>query len=648
MRKKFLALLLSLCMLMSLTVTAAAAEYTDADAIPDWAQGAVDRWTDAGIMEAEEDGTFNSEHQLTRGEAAVLLCKLMGYSEMADRDTFTDLPEDKEQAEAILKLAKAGIMLGNGHKVVDPDGTLTREQMALMVFRALNMKVDPNAQMAEFADADSISPWAREAVATMAAKKMLEGDGTNLAPVKDIVKCEMAVLMDKMVAVYVDEKGNVSTTTVEGSGVSAPNARSIDTGTSAGAVILKSSATIKNAPESGAVVVAPAAGSTTTLTVTGAAGDITVAAEGARVTLNKGAEVGSVTAAAENNKVTVNKGAEVGAISAEAPKANLEVSGTVGAVAVAEGADKTTITAKTGAKVDSVTTSAEGVKVNGANKTIGTVVADAGSAEIKAKGAEVTNSGADSVKVDNKVVAAGDSKTSSQTGSNTSDYTGGGTYVPPTPTTPSHTLTIVKGAQSGANTSDITSVKVNGTESASSSVTEGSTVTVTVTSKRQIAVGLVYTGNTTAPTASYTTSETSNFVANITFTMPSVDADLVIVVMEACNGGQNIAVGVKPSACNAGTNDAFGSDYSGLIGTQGTGGSGEETAPPSEDNTGDNAGSGGEGGNGGDAENGGGGGTEGGSENGAGSGSGSSNQETDNTGTDTGSTPENTDNNAAE
>lgn len=50
-RKKILALLLSACMLVSMLVTPVSAQgYSDADSIPKWAQSSVARWTEAGTM----------------------------------------------------------------------------------------------------------------------------------------------------------------------------------------------------------------------------------------------------------------------------------------------------------------------------------------------------------------------------------------------------------------------------------------------------------------------------------------------------------------------------------------------------------------------------------------------------------------------
>lgn len=398
-RTRFFALLLSVCMLASLlAMPAGAAEFSD---VPDWAAKSVDRWTEAGIMEGNKDGGFDAKHTLTRAEFAVILCKLMGYTEKSDPATFTDLPEDKEAADALLKLHAAGVMLGVGNDKADPNGTLTREHVAVMMFRALNMKSDPNAAPMSFTDAGRVSDWAKVEMTTMSSLKLIEGVGNNtLAPKRNIPKQDMAALLDKMIAAYVTENGK----TVDTSNATNPN----------GAVIIKASnVTIKNAANAGSIVITADAPKNAAVTVAGTVKDITVAAAGAKVTVNKDAKVNSIT--------------------------------------VAEGADNATVTAMTGAKVDSVTTCAKNVKVNGAKDAIGSVTASAGSAEVKAAGAKVNVGDAD-VKVDGKSVQKDSVVVSNQTGSGTgsSGSIGGGYNPTPTPTptpVPDPAITVLANGQ---------------------------------------------------------------------------------------------------------------------------------------------------------------------------------------------------------
>lgn len=526
MSKKFLALLLSVCMLATLIAVPAAADTEDDFA---WAKESINQWTEAGVMTIEA----GPEHQMTRAEFAVMMCNLMGYTAKAEEGAFTDLPEDAETADALLKLAAAGVMQGVGDKLADPNGVLDREQTAVMMFRALKMKEDAKAASAEFTDAGEISDWAEDAINTMVAKSMLDGHGDGtLTPTAEINKAELAALLSKMVAVYVTKDGE----TVDASKAYNPN----------GAVIIRAKdVKIANAADSGSIYVTE--GAAGAIAVNGPATDVTVAAEGVKVTVAKGAEVDSITVLA--------------------PKATVEISGAVASVAVEEGADNTTVTTKTGAKVNEVTTAAEDVKVNGANDTIGAVVAEGGSVEVKAKGAEVSNEGAE-VKVDGKVVAEGETATSGSTGTSSGNTS---VYVPPVPAE-------TKSLSVAVFANNVSDHATNVTSGLSGSFAVGAKVTVTVTSKKNIAVVLTYEGadkNGNKPTVTQTGTATDGFTYSIEFAMPNTEAKLIIGVLDACVATNNTAVGL--SACFGGDNTDEGALGDGLGSSWGTTVPGETT-----------------------------------------------------------------------
>ena len=70
MKRKILALLLALVMVVSvLPVTAAAAGYQDTNG--HWAEEAIERWSDHGIIQGN-NGKFNPDGALTRAHMAAM------------------------------------------------------------------------------------------------------------------------------------------------------------------------------------------------------------------------------------------------------------------------------------------------------------------------------------------------------------------------------------------------------------------------------------------------------------------------------------------------------------------------------------------------------------------------------------------------
>jgi len=74
-----------------------------------------------------------------------------------------------------------GIVQGRGDGIFDPDAPITREEAAVMLYNtylayANHPEEDiPELNLEQFADRDEISPWARQAVSTMAAWNVMSG-----------------------------------------------------------------------------------------------------------------------------------------------------------------------------------------------------------------------------------------------------------------------------------------------------------------------------------------------------------------------------------------------------------------------------------------------------------------------------------------
>lgn len=203
MRKRLLTVLLALCMAVSmLPATVLAAKFDDIEG--HWGADAIERWADCGVLNGREDGSFDPNKQMTRAEFATMLVNLMGYTKTSE-EVFEDVPADAWYAEAISKLVAAGVMNGVGDGKVDPEGEITREQAAVMLCRAFGLKPSESASLS-FSDSGSVSSWAVDAMAALAERGMINGVGENLlAPGGLVNRATAAQLTSNMVAEYITE-----------------------------------------------------------------------------------------------------------------------------------------------------------------------------------------------------------------------------------------------------------------------------------------------------------------------------------------------------------------------------------------------------------------------------------------------------------
>lgn len=355
-----------------------------------WGAAPVERWVDAGVLSGDGAGSFLPDKEMTRAEFAQMLCNLMGYTEKAP-NTFADVPGDAWYADAILKLNAAGVMSGVGGNLAAPNDPITREQAAVLLCNALNIRPSRGAGIG-FSDAGSVSGWAREAVAALTERGMISGVGGNtFAPGVNINRASVAAMVDNIVAEYVTQPGAVITGEVKG------------------VVIVKAGGvTFQDAALSEPLIVAPGAPSASvTLTGSTTAAEVVVAAQGA--------------------KLTVDKSAAVDTVAVEAPRASVTVAGKVDAVTVAGSASNATVTARAGATVSSVETSAAGTTVTGSGK-VEHVTANAGATrtEVMTNGTKVENNSSSAVTTGSGTVSAGKTDTTTSTGSSSSDSSSGG------------------------------------------------------------------------------------------------------------------------------------------------------------------------------------------------------------------------------
>ncbi|MBQ3573431.1 MAG: S-layer homology domain-containing protein, partial [Clostridia bacterium] len=116
----------------------------------------------------------------------------------APEDTFYDCSD-----EAVLKAYKAGIINGIGDDKFDPKSGVSREQLATMLWRAVEYiqrrgtgkELKKGAGLDGYTDKESVSDYAVEAVAALAENGIMKGTSeTTLSP-QDGCTVEQSVLL---------------------------------------------------------------------------------------------------------------------------------------------------------------------------------------------------------------------------------------------------------------------------------------------------------------------------------------------------------------------------------------------------------------------------------------------------------------------
>ena len=165
----------------------------------DWFYDAVVYVYDNGLMSGTAATTFGPNVGTTRGMIATILWRLAG-SPNGGANPFTDVSGSDYYAEAVAWAAGEGIVGGYGNGVFGANDPITREQMALMMYRYAQYAgyetSQRSAQLSSYADYASISDWAVEAVSWANAVGLMNGrTATTIVPTGTITRAEAATIL---------------------------------------------------------------------------------------------------------------------------------------------------------------------------------------------------------------------------------------------------------------------------------------------------------------------------------------------------------------------------------------------------------------------------------------------------------------------
>lgn len=149
----------------------------------EWAREAVDTLKDAGIVSGKSDSEFCPGDNVTREEFLKLLTGAMGVYDEGAAAGFKDVSADAWYCGAVNAGVRLGITKGMSDEMFGIGVPITRQDMAVMVYRALismGMEFDDGKESKEFGDASEIAEYASEPVRMLTAAAMINGTGNNM------------------------------------------------------------------------------------------------------------------------------------------------------------------------------------------------------------------------------------------------------------------------------------------------------------------------------------------------------------------------------------------------------------------------------------------------------------------------------------
>ena len=128
---------------------------------------------------------------------ALILCT--GLSVPAWAADFTDVPAEHAFHDAILDCSEKGIVGGYGNGTFGPNDPITREQLAVMLWRYSGSPAATNKEL-HFNDTDEISGFALEAMRWAVENGILNGYGDGrLGPQGQATRAQVAQMLKNFI-----------------------------------------------------------------------------------------------------------------------------------------------------------------------------------------------------------------------------------------------------------------------------------------------------------------------------------------------------------------------------------------------------------------------------------------------------------------
>lgn len=215
-KKRILALFLAAVSCLSLAVSASAAgtttrkatDFKDYDRTA-WYAEAVSAAVDNGLLYGKSSSIIDPNGDMTRAEMAAIINRSFGCYVKADISKYTDVSKSKWYYDDVAMAVQMGTYNGRSNSAMAPDAPISRQEAMTVVARALELDYDAYAKtnLSAFSDRSEISNWALPYVRAMVGADYIHGRGKVLAPLENITRAEFAQIFYNIIGTYIVSKG---------------------------------------------------------------------------------------------------------------------------------------------------------------------------------------------------------------------------------------------------------------------------------------------------------------------------------------------------------------------------------------------------------------------------------------------------------
>ena len=167
----------------------------------DWFYNDVKYVYEKGMMSGTAADVFAPNATTTRAMIVTILYRLEGSPAVTGTSAFVDVPAGQWYTDAVNWAAANQIVKGTSATTFAPNDSITREQMAAILYRYAQYKgydVTKKADLSGYSDNGQVSAYAKDALAWANAAKLINGvTNTTLAPQGNATRAQVSAILHR-------------------------------------------------------------------------------------------------------------------------------------------------------------------------------------------------------------------------------------------------------------------------------------------------------------------------------------------------------------------------------------------------------------------------------------------------------------------
>ena len=154
-----------------------------------------------GIMNGVADRVFEPNAPVNRAMFVTMLHRIAGEPAVSQASVFSDVPAGSWFTDAVVWASAQGIVDGYDSGLFGPSDSLTREQLATILYRYAKLRgmstYAPADALAGYADAASVSAYALDAMRWAVYTGLMQGSENGLEPGSSASRAQVAAIVHR-------------------------------------------------------------------------------------------------------------------------------------------------------------------------------------------------------------------------------------------------------------------------------------------------------------------------------------------------------------------------------------------------------------------------------------------------------------------